>query len=73
MAEIFVVDHWYEKDDGAEVVRTIGLYSSAEKAHAAVERAKKLPGFRELPDNFSVDKYTVGRDHWIGGFESVGG
>ncbi|MGW6424418.1 DUF7336 domain-containing protein [Nocardia sp. NPDC055053] len=71
MDEIFVVDHWYELEDGEEVIRTIGLYSSELKASDAVDRMKKLPGFRDRPDNFSVDRYTVGKDHWTGGFVSA--
>jgi hypothetical protein len=46
----------------------IGVYSDRDKAEAAVERAKLLPGFREHPETFVVDPYTLNEDHWTEGF-----
>jgi putative ABC transport system substrate-binding protein len=49
-------------------VKFIGVYSSEERARAAVDRAKQLSGFRDYPDGFSVDPYEVDMDHWTEGF-----
>ncbi|MFE3547006.1 hypothetical protein ACFXK0_28930 [Nocardia sp. NPDC059177] len=69
---IYVVDHWYELEDGEDVVRTIGLYSSESKASEAVERVKKLPGFCSRPDDFCVNRFEVGKENWAEGFIAMG-
>lgn len=68
MSHIYVLDHWYELDDGTDVVRTIGIYSTERKAEDAAEQMKELPGFRDRPDCFHIDQYTIGKDHWTEGF-----
>ncbi|WP_405177647.1 hypothetical protein OG225_25665 [Nocardia sp. NBC_01377] len=68
MRYVYVLDHWYELDNGTEIVRTIGLYSTELAAEQAVARMKDLPGFRDRPDSFNIDRYTVGKDHWAEGF-----
>ncbi|WP_446226350.1 DUF7336 domain-containing protein [Nocardia sp. IBHARD005] len=65
---VFVVDHWYELDNGEDVVRTIGIYSSEEEAEKAVERISVLPGFRDRPDDFCINRLTLGHDSWSEGF-----
>ncbi|WP_063044259.1 DUF7336 domain-containing protein [Nocardia pseudovaccinii] len=68
MREIFILDHWYELENGEEFVRTVGMYSTESRAVQAAERMKDLPGFRDRPDDFHIDRYTVGKDHWSEGF-----
>ncbi|MGW0177794.1 DUF7336 domain-containing protein [Nocardia sp. NPDC003345] len=72
MSDIYILDHWYETDDGTEVVRTIGMYSTEARAEQAVEHAKRLPGFRNRPDYFHIERHTIGRDHWTEGFFTAG-
>ena len=67
---VFVVQHEHELD-GCDKVKFIGVYSSDERARAAVDRAKGLSGFRDHPDGFSVDPYEVDMDHWTEGFITV--
>lgn len=64
---VFVVQHEHQLGDCDEV-KFIGVYSTNERAQAAVDRAKQLSGFRDHPDGFSVDPYEVDRDHWTEGF-----
>lgn len=68
MASVFVLQHVHEREDGAEDVKFIGVYSSREKAQAAVARLAGLPGFAAAPDGFHVDEYRVDQDHWAEGY-----
>jgi hypothetical protein len=71
MASVFVLQHVHEREDGPEDVKLIGVYSSREKAQAAVERLIRQPGFSDAPDGFSVDEYPVDQDHWVEGYVVV--
>ena len=67
---VFVVQDEHEFD-GCDEVKFIGVYSSEERARAAVDRARALSGFCDYPDGFSVDSYEVDMDHWTEGFVTV--
>jgi hypothetical protein len=73
MASVFVLQHVHTRDDGAEDVKFIGVYSSREKAQAAVARLVRLPGFADAPDGFSIDEYRVDEDHWVEGYVAAAG
>jgi hypothetical protein len=73
MASVFVLQHVHEREDGSEDVKFIGVYSSREKAQAAVARLRQLPGFADAPDGFHIDEYPVDRDHWAEGYVAVAG
>ena len=73
MASVFVLQHVHARDDGAEDVKFIGVYSSREKAKEAVGRLGRLPGFAEAPDGFHIDEYRVDQDHWVEGYVVVTG
>ena len=73
MASVFVLQHVHSREDGAEDVKFIGVYSSREKADAAVVRLSRLPGFSSAPDGFHVDEYCVDQDQWAEGYVVVAG
>lgn len=52
-------------------LKILGAYSSEQKAEERIRHARLLPGFRDEPDCFSVNHYTVDEDHWIDGFVTV--
>lgn len=54
----------FERDD----CMLIGVYSSYDSAKAAMGRAATLPGFRDYPDHFLIDRYPLDKDHWTSGF-----
>ncbi len=68
--EVFLLHHVHEFSDGEEDMKLIGVYSSEERAEEAKQRALTLLGFRDLPDGFSIDHYTVDADHWSEVFTS---
>jgi homoserine kinase type II len=67
MGSVYVVQHSYEHA-GRDEVKFIGVYSTRQSAEAAVERTRKLPGFREHPDDFHIDEYALDEDSWTEGF-----
>lgn len=73
MTSVFVLQHMREGEDGNDDVKFIGVYSSRDKADAAVMRLGRLPGFTDAPDGFHVDEYHVDQDHWVEGFVTVAG
>jgi hypothetical protein len=61
---VFLLWHVRELPSGEENAKLIGVYSTRLMAEAAQQRARLLPGFRELPDAFMIDDYLLDRDHW---------
>lgn len=68
MKSAFIVFHACETSNEVDSVKMIGAYSSKEAGESAILRLIKQPGFRDLPDGFSVDKYEIDKDHWQEGF-----
>ncbi len=64
---VYLVQH-VRDPDGDEDVKVIGIYSTRDAAQQAVDRTVKLPGFRDHPDGFDIDEYTVDADYWKSGF-----
>jgi hypothetical protein len=71
--EVFLVEHVHIHDDGEECVKTIGIYSTRERAEESVERSRLLPGFREAPEGFTIDLYWLDQDIWDDGYITVHG
>jgi hypothetical protein len=59
------------QDDGEEDAKIIGIYSSSEAAQLAVVRTSGLPGFRDCPEGFTIDPYTLDEDSWDDGYFTV--
>ncbi|MEM1063663.1 MAG: serine kinase [Planctomycetota bacterium] len=75
IASAFVVQHLHALPGGEEDVKLIGVYASRSDADAAVNRLRSRPGFSERPlirkdqgDDFSVEEYSIGKDHWAEGY-----
>jgi len=73
MTNVFVVQHVHAHDGGEEDVKFIGVYSTREKADAAVSRLSRQPGFADTRDGFSVDEYQLDQDQWVEGYVEVAG
>ena len=66
--DTFVLQHVHVLDEDEEDVKMIGVYSSQEAAEAAIARMRLLPGFREAPDGFNIDRYQLDEDNWTSGY-----
>jgi hypothetical protein len=49
-------------------VKVVGIYTSRSLAEAAEDRSRRLPGFADEPDGFTIEQYEVDHDHWPRGF-----
>ena len=70
---VYLLWHMHETPAGEEDNKLIGVYSSPEAAEQARQRKIAFPGFRQLPDGFVVDPYTVDEDAWSEGFVTMVG
>ncbi len=68
MTTVYVVQHVHSLPDQGEDVKFLGVYTSREKALAAIRRLSRQPGFSEGPTGFSTDEYQLDKDYWTEGF-----
>jgi hypothetical protein len=60
----------WDEEDGDDL-KILGAYSTEQKAQDRIVRARALSGFRDEPDCFLVDPYTLDEDRWMEGFVTV--
>jgi hypothetical protein len=65
----YKIAHNEEPDDDRSP-KDIGIYSSEEKAKAAIDRVKDKLGFRDWPGGFRIFRALVDKDYWEEGFIS---
>lgn len=70
MKSVFVAQHEYEWY-GHDQVKFIGVYATRSDAESAIARLRGQPGFRDWPDGFVIDEYSLGEDHWVEGFSTM--
>jgi len=71
MATVYVLQHVHSTGGDAEDVKFTGVYSSHEKAQAAVARLSCVLGFSDASDGFHIDEYQVDRDQWVEGYATL--
>jgi hypothetical protein len=69
--KVFILQHARELEDEEDEVKMIGVYSTRKKAELAVRRLRLQPGFRDTPNDFTIDEYTIDKDHWLEGYVTV--
>lgn len=70
MNEVWLLHHIRTIEDH-EDVKLLGVFSTREMAEWAKARALNLPGFKDSPDGFSIDKYIIDRMGWTAGYRTV--
>lgn len=76
MDSVFLRWHQFEfrnnkSEDLEERAKLIGAYRSKASSQDAIGRVKDQPGFREHPDGFVIDEYSLDQDHWEEGFVTL--
>jgi hypothetical protein len=59
-------DDWVWEETGT----WIGLYTSRDRAEAAIERLRSEGDFARFPDGFRIFEKRVGQEEWLSGFVS---
>lgn len=67
MRTLYCLEHTYELM-GNDESKFIGIYASREKAEEVIEEYKKLPGFKDHPNDFYIKEYEMNVDYWRDGF-----
>ncbi len=65
---VFVLWHSREIENGPSEGKLIGIYSSREKAEAAIARKLGYPGFKDFAEGFLIDPIELDSDVWFEGF-----
>jgi hypothetical protein len=60
----------WDEEEGDDL-KILGAYSTELKAQERRVRARESPGFRDEPDCFLIDQYTLDEDRWTEGFVTV--
>jgi hypothetical protein len=60
----------WDEEDGDDL-KILGAYSTEQRAEERIERARWLPGFRDEPDCFHLDRYVLDEDRWTDGFVTI--
>ncbi|MDR7153192.1 hypothetical protein J2W49_005172 [Hydrogenophaga palleronii] len=76
---VFLLQHLHLVNGDEENVKTLGVFASRDSALAAVDRFRKLPGFRDAPqlanasapgvsEGFYLDEFELDQDSWSEGY-----
>jgi hypothetical protein len=68
MKMIYIVQHARKTDAGHDEVKIIGAFGSKQSSETAVNQLKLKPGFKALPNGFTIDEYEIDKIHWAEGF-----
>lgn len=68
MKYVYIVHHTHVISEENEDIKLIGAFSSKENAIKVTEKYKQLPGFREAPKGFDIDKYQIDEEYWSEGY-----
>ena len=60
----------WDEEDGDDL-KILGAYSTEQRAQDRLLRARDLPGFRDEPDCFLIDRYGLDEDLWTEGFVTM--
>ena len=64
---VYLLEHIRKIDEYNEL-KTLGVYSSKEKAEEVILDYKKLPGFKDFLDGFCITEYEIDKKYWTEGF-----
>ncbi|PCJ53503.1 MAG: hypothetical protein COA70_08645 [Planctomycetota bacterium] len=65
---VFVLWHEYEQNCGCDETKTIGYFSTYEKAAQAKSNLTSKPGFRDYPDGWEIARCRLDLIGWTDGF-----
>jgi hypothetical protein len=69
--DIYLLSHVHEFEDGHEDTKIIGIFSTREKAEAALDHVRNRPGFRDWPEGFDISEYGLDGLEWSEGYDTI--
>lgn len=67
MTNVYLLHHTYGPAE-SETYKLVGVFRSQTSAQEAMQRALMLPGFKDYPDGFTIDRYVLDKACWTEGF-----
>ncbi|KAA3611948.1 MAG: hypothetical protein DWQ01_07650 [Planctomycetota bacterium] len=67
-ASVFLLQHSHKLEGGEEEVKVLGIFQTRQHGFQAIERFRKLPGFRDYPDGYHLEEYPLNKLQWTSGF-----
>ncbi len=64
---VYLLTH-IRNEEELDAFKTIGIFSSKEKAEEAILTLSTKPGFKDYPDNFNIGGYEIDKVFWVDGF-----
>jgi hypothetical protein len=58
--------HWRDEDE--RTLKTIGHFSTRQRAMEAIEAVRSAAGFTDYPDGFGIDEIALDVVSWTDGF-----
>ena len=65
------MQHSYEKNNGFEETKIIGIFSTYQKAEETIVEYRIKKGFVDHPDDFFIDEYLLDEKNWSEGFVCI--
>ena len=71
MKKVFLLQNSYEKNNGFEETKIIGIFSTYQKAEETIVEYRIKKGFVDHPDDFFIDEYLLDEKNWSEGFVCI--
>jgi len=64
MKYVYKLEHSRKIDEEYDTTKLIGFFSSKEKAEEIIENYKKMEGFRDYPEGFTIEECEIDFNDW---------
>ncbi len=68
---VYLLQHVHRFPNQDEDVKILGIFATREDAETAIAGYKSLEGFKDTPDDFSIDRYELNKREWVEGYMTV--
>ena len=65
---VYLLQHVAQEGTDDEDLKILGVFSNRKNGERAIERFKKLLGFKRFPKSFYLERYQLNQVEWAEGF-----
>lgn len=69
MKSIFLLYHVRRMDDDTDEAKFIGAFREKSNAEKCIKKYNQLPGFKDFPKGFVIEKQPIDKIYWKDGFK----